>query len=141
MARLPANSSSLVALANKAPRQKQRGITTISVVVLLAMFGFLAMIAFSVVPVYMENFKVKSHLGKLEEEPNLAKMSDNDIVDRLFRRFQIDNVSSVARQDVSVVRNPTSTDVSLDYEVYAPFMTNIEIVFAFSEKVSISQSQ
>ncbi|MFV2057600.1 MAG: DUF4845 domain-containing protein [Thiohalomonadales bacterium] len=118
-------------------RQRQSGITAISLLVILAVVVFFVMIGFSVVPVYMENFKVKSHLSKMEEESSLEEMSDAEIIDTLFRRFQIDNVDSVAKQDVSILRGEKSTEVNLNYEVYAPFLSNIEIVFAFKEKVTV----
>jgi len=118
-------------------RHKQQGITFISILVLLAIFAFFIMIAFSIAPVYMENFKVKSHLAKMEEEPSLATMSDNDIIDTLFRRFQIDDVSSVKSEDVNIVRDVDSTTISVSYVVYAPFTGNVEIVVTFNDKVTV----
>jgi len=118
-------------------RHKQKGITFISILVLLAIFAFFLMITFTVAPVYMENFKVKSHLSKMVEEPALATMSDNDIIDTLFRRFQIDDVSSVKSEDVNILRDVDSTTISVSYVVYAPFTGNVEIVVTFNDKVTV----
>ena len=117
--------------------RKQQGITFISILGLLAIFAFFLMIIFAIAPVYMENFKVKSHLSKMEEEPSLATMSDDDIVETLFRRFQIDDVASVKSEDVIIVRDVESTTINVSYVVYAPFAGNVEIVVTFNNKVTV----
>ena len=118
-------------------RAKQEGITAISVMAALVIFGFFVAVGLSVAPVYMENFNITSHLSRMQEEPSIAKMSEDDIIETLFKRLQIDDVKNVKMEDVSIVRDKESTDISVSYVAYTPFMGNIEIVISFDEKVTI----
>ena len=47
---------------------RQTGLTAISIVVILVIAAFFIMLALRLAPIYLENFKVSSHLESLKNE-------------------------------------------------------------------------
>jgi hypothetical protein len=116
---------------------RQAGLTPISIVLLLAIGAFFVMLALRLVPIYMENFKVSSHLEKLAKDPSSRSMSEHEIVNKLFKRFDIDDVEHVTRDDVTIEQTDNGLMIYIDYEVRAPTIGNVDIVASFSDKAEI----
>ena len=116
---------------------KQRGMTTISLALILGMLAFFVLIALTLAPVYMENFNVVQKLKTLKTDPKVAVMSESEIMDTLFKRFSIDSVDSVHEEDVLISKQGRSTEISVEYEVRKTLVGNIDVVVSFFEKVEI----
>lgn len=116
---------------------RQSGLTAISIVVLLAIGAFFIMLGLRLAPIYMENFKVASHLEKLAKDPSSKSMSDDEIVNTLFKRFDLDDVDNVSQEDLTIEASDNGIMLSIDYEVRSPTIGNIDIVVSFSEKAEI----
>ncbi|WP_455211402.1 DUF4845 domain-containing protein [Kaarinaea lacus] len=119
------------------PIRHQSGITAISIVVLLAIGAFFVLLALRLTPIYLENFKVSSHLEKLTNEPETKNMSVDEIVEKLFKRFNIDDVDHVSQEDVTIEQTDTGLVIYVDYEVRTPTIGNVDMVVSFSEKAEI----
>jgi hypothetical protein len=119
--------------------RKQTGLTMISLVLILAVGAFFVMLALRLTPIYLENFKVSSHLQNLASDPGVANMSENDILDRLFKRFSIDDVDNVKPEDVFFELQNNKLLISIDYEVRAPTISNIDIIASFHEQVEVNR--
>ena len=60
---------------------KQRGMTFIGVVLLVAIIVFVATIAIKLTPAYLEFFAVKKVVQKIKNEPSFATMGKKEIMD------------------------------------------------------------
>ena len=116
---------------------RQSGLTAISIVVLLAIGAFFIMLGLRLAPIYMENFKVASHLEKLAKDPSSKSMTEDEIVNTLFKRFDLDDVDNVSQEDLTIEASDNGIMLSIDYEVRSPTIGNIDIVVSFSEKAEI----
>lgn len=116
---------------------RQSGLTAVSIVALLAIGAFFIMLALRLAPIYLENFKVGSHLEKMKDDPETRTMSEDEIITKLFKRFDIDDVEHVHQEDVSVQMVDNKLVIQIDYEVRAPTIGNVDIVASFSEKAEI----
>ncbi len=114
---------------------KQRGITTISLVLLLGLLAFLVLIVLTLAPVYLENFNVAQKLKTLQTDPQVSNMTESEIMDTLLKRFSIDSVDSVQEDDVLIFKNDRVTEVSVEYEVRKPLVGNVDVVVTFFDKV------
>ena len=117
--------------------QKQKGMTGISIAVLVAMFGFIALIGLKVFPVYMESFKVNSALDSLKKEPGVAKKPSGTIVTLLMKRLDIDDVESVTRQEISIEKSASGVNVYVDYEVEKHLFSNVSLLIVFEKSAEI----
>jgi len=116
---------------------RQSGLTAVSIVVLLAIGAFFVMLGLRLAPIYIENYKVRAHLEKLQKDPEIKSLSDDEIVKRLFRRFDIDDVDHVTQDDVSVEQQDNKLVIHVDYEVRSPTIGNVDLIASFSEKAEI----
>jgi hypothetical protein len=119
--------------------QRQSGLTPVSIVVLLAIGAFFVMLALRLAPIYLENFKVSSHLEKLAKDPETKNMSDDEIIAKLLKRFDIDDVEHVTRDDILIEETESGLTISVDYEVRSPTIGNVDIVVSFADKADIAR--
>jgi len=117
---------------------RQQGLTAISVVLILAMIGFFAMIAIRLFPIYMENFSVVSHLESLATEAGITEKTNNEILNTLNKRFSIDDVKNVKNENVFIERNKDgSMLIAIEYEVRTPALGNVDMLVSFIEEVKL----
>ena len=117
---------------------QQSGLTAISIVVLLAIGAFFILLALRLAPIYLENFKVSSHLEKIAKEPETRSMSVDEIIEKLFKRFNIDDVEHVSQDDVTIEQSDDGgLTIYVDYEVRTPTIGNVDMVVSFAEKAEI----
>ena len=118
---------------------RQSGLTMISWALVLGIGAFFVMLALRLTPVYLENFKVSSHLKTLQKDPNTATMSEDEIVRTLFKRLDIDDVENVKADDVLITVEGSIMKINITYEVRKPTIGNIDIVAHFEEEVEVSR--
>ncbi len=63
---------------------RQRGMTTIGLVLVLAMIAFFVLIGLKLYPIYYDSFKVGAALDSLKADPTLAGKTSAEVVDRLM---------------------------------------------------------
>lgn len=116
---------------------RQSGLTAVSIVALLAIAAFFIMLGLRLAPIYLENFKVASHLEKIAKDPASKSMSEDEIIKTLFKRFDLDDVEHVSQEDLTIEPSDNGIMISIDYEVRSPTIGNVDIVVSFSEKAEI----
>ena len=121
------------------PINRQSGLTAISIVILLAIGAFFVMLALRLAPIYIENYKVRAHLEKLQKDSENKSLNESDIIKKLFKRFDIDDVDNVSADDVTVEQEDKLLVIHVDYEVRTPTIGNVDLVVSFSEKAEISR--
>jgi hypothetical protein len=111
---------------------KQSGLSAISLLLVLVIAAFLMLCAFKVVPIYAENYYITAGLKTLaEDNPDLSKMSTNDIKKAMNRYYTINNVRSEGAKQLEVVRNSRNLLVINEYESRVPLLANIDVVVSF----------
>ena len=103
----------------------------------LALLAFFVMIAIKLIPIYMENFNVASHVSRLEQDSRSTEMTKEEIRKTLVKRFGIDDVKSVTRQDIFITDIPGGYSVEVDYEVRKSLLGNVDVVVYFNETAEI----
>ena len=119
---------------------RQRGIGFFGVLMLLIVFGFIAVIAMKLVPVYLESFKVDSALKSVIEDPNLAERSKAEIYQTLVRRLDIDDVEAIdhrnIKEKVKIDRKDGRITITASYERRQPLFYNLTLLADFKKVVS-----
>ncbi len=118
---------------------RQRGVTGITMILIVALIAFFSLIAIRLFPVYLEHFKVSSHLESLAVEENTGKLSDNEIRKTLAKRFDIDDVENVRPEDIFIERPDRDTlIIAIEYEVRTPAFGNVDMVISFIDEVEVN---
>ena len=118
-------------------QHKQRGLSALGILVILAVGGFFLTIATKVGPLYLDNSFVNAALQSLASEP-IHKMSDAKIRRRLQDSFTINNIRDVYAKDTVIERRKTATTVSLDYERRVNLIANVDVVVVFKNSYDTS---
>ena len=119
---------------------KQRGMTFIGVVLLIATIVFVAVIAMKLTPAYLEFMSVKKVIIKVSKESNFATMSNKEIVDSFDRSAVIDDIKNVTGKDLEISKSSAGVPiVTADYQVLVPLMGNVSALLDFKASTDSAQ--
>ena len=117
---------------------RQRGMTTMGLVLVLAMVAFFVLIGLKLYPIYYDSFKVGAALDSLKSDPALVGKTSAEVVDRLMKRLGIDNVDHVEKSDVTVEKSGKGIRVTVDYEARKNIIGNVDVVVSFDKAVEVA---
>ena len=118
--------------------RNQSGLSAIGMLVVLAIAGFLGTAAFTVGPLFLDNYFVNGALQILANE-KVHEMTDRQIRRKVQGSFTINSVRDVDIKTLKIERQKTRTLVTLNYEKRVNFMANVDIVVVFKNKYDSSQ--
>lgn len=116
---------------------RQRGMTAIGMMLVLAIGAFFVYFALLLFPVYYSSFQVGSAMESLKSEPGLATKPQSEIVKLLKRRFEAGYIDDVDPTDLSVDKAGNTVRLSLSYDVEKPFIGNLTLVAHFEKEVEV----
>lgn len=114
---------------------RQRGVTIVGLLMVLAVLGVFVYAAARLVPVYVEYMNVAKVLENVKTEA-----ADGATLQALRlsieRHFDVEDVHSIASKDVEITRDRSSAVIHVDYDAYAPFIANVSFVVHFDKTVT-----
>ena len=110
---------------------KQRGITFIGLVFVVAAIVFVAVIGMKLTPAYLEFMSVKKVIAKIAREPSFAEMNKKDIVDEFDKGAVIDNIKVVQGSDLEITKDSGKQIVTAQYQVVVPLVANVSALLDF----------
>ncbi|MEY3808109.1 MAG: hypothetical protein RI893_1085 [Pseudomonadota bacterium] len=119
---------------NSSPK-RQQGLTLISIIFILGLIGFFVMLTLKVVPVYLDHGKVKSALDALKASPDLATKSEFEIRDSLNKRFNINYVYDVKKEDITIIKHGNYVKVDIEYETVVKLVANLSLLAEFHDTI------
>lgn len=117
--------------------RKQQGMTAISMLLLLIIGGFFALLVMKLGPIYLENYKVKTVLANLESQSNLASLSALKIRRAISKRLYINEVRRLDDKDIKIKRVGQVIQITIDYEVRENIFANVDAVVSFQERAEL----
>ena len=111
--------------------QSQAGLTMIGLILVLIPIGLAIYIVLKVAPVYIEAFSVGDVVHSMRKEPDLKERSRDDIANMIRKRFEINDIHSVQKEDVKIIKTPNEVSVTVDYEVQVPLFANVALALTF----------
>jgi len=115
----------------------QKGIGLIGLIFGLCLIIVITSMLVNVVPLYAENFSVKSTLSSMAEDANTRALNNKEIKSRLMKRLSMSSVSNVTEQHIVINRSPESMMLQIAYEVRTSFLGNIDFVVKFNDKEEV----
>ena len=120
-------------------RHRQQGVSGAGWLVIMGMFAVMVTSLFNIYPMYYENYLLKSVLTSVQEDASIDVKSKRAIWDSMYKKFYINGVSSIQREDVEMTRKDGKTTISVNYESRASFIGNLDFIGTFSESVVIDR--
>ena len=115
-------------------RFRQRGITFIGWLFLLAPLAVVGYAGLRLTPVYLNYMKVVRALNLVASDAN-GNADPKAIRTTIDKHFEIDMVDYPTSKDIKVTRNGTGWDVEASYDDEAPLFANISLHVAFDKTV------
>ena len=119
---------------------RQKGMTGIGWLIVLALIAFFVLLALRIVPAYLEYYKVVSALESLEEETGWTDVNPRTIRDLIERRFDISYVYSITPQQVSIRPSGAYYAVTAKYDAREHIFGNIDVLMSFYKQVRVRRN-
>ena len=121
-------------------RYRNRGITLIGFLMLMAVVGFFAYLAMRLIPMYSEYMGVVKSMQQIKEEPCAANMSPEQVRRKLSVAFDMQYIESgaIPPESIMVKREGGKSSLRIRYERRVPFVHNLELLATFDKTVNLS---
>lgn len=119
------------------PPARQRGMSMLSVLVVLGIGVFFVLIGVKMAPVYMENYAIREVLDAVAQDRGSRALSNRRLKDNILRRMSINGVYSFPKDKIKISKTRKGRHVAIDYEVRKPVVGNVSIVMTFAESADL----
>ena len=120
-------------------KQRQRGMTFLGIVTILAILGFAIYGALRVVPVYLEYMEVARAMEQVRDEHAAIETSAQMIRNSLERRWDVEDIKGLSWKDVAINKTTEGFEVRSAYAVEQPFISNLYLLVKFDKTVLVPQ--
>jgi hypothetical protein len=114
---------------------RQRGLSIWELFFFAVLVGATAVVVIKLLPLYMEKFKVVKAMKSIAEEPDVRNFDDQEIVKRLLRHFEIEDVDRFStpndlKKILTVDKNKDNAGrtMHMKYEIRGEFWGDLDAV-------------
>ncbi len=116
---------------------RERGMTTVGFLILIAFVGLFAFAALRLTPIYLNYIKVNGVLDGVYEEFDSQNPSRAALRTSIGRRFDVESVSVISERDVKVTPDDGGFLVAAQYDHTTPFIGNLFFTVKFDKSVLV----
>jgi uncharacterized protein DUF4845 len=130
----------------KAPRRgafgdrlvhRQRGMTTLGLIILVAFLGLFAFAAMRLTPIYLNYLKVAGVINGVFDEYDSKNPTRPELLVSIRRRFGVESVDVIAAKDVKINPVDGGYEVIAKYDHTSPFISNIYFTVKFDKRLVV----
>ena len=115
---------------------RQAGLSYFGWLVVIGLAGVIVVAGLRLMPIYMEYLTVKTTLENVAAEAGVSKKSKRYIWDRLQKRFDVNDVTAVKFDDLTIeIDNSGMATLRITYERRSKFIGNLDVVAVFDTQV------
>ena len=111
--------------------KNQAGLTAIGLILILIPVGLAVYIILRAAPAYIEALSVGDVVNSLKKEMDLKEKSREEIYAMIKKRLDVNNISSVEKDDIKIQKTVNDVTVTIDYEARVPLFWNVALAFSF----------
>jgi hypothetical protein len=119
---------------NSTNMQKQKGLTMISWIVVIAFLGFQGILAMNVIPVYLNDNSVRSIMESLQTDPDLRGANAKKIRETISKRLRINNLYDIKKDNITIRKDRGGYKVTIMYEPRGTLVGNLDYIITFSHE-------
>lgn len=116
-------------------KSKQKGLSGISIMAILVVVAFGAIIFLKIMPIYFDSFKVGDVVSSLKEVRGLGDKGISEIRKMVLKRLDVNMVTDVVKEDIIVEKSKNTVFIDVEYEVRKVMFGNLDIVVRFKKTV------
>ncbi len=119
--------------------QRQTGLTLISTILLLGLIAFFTLLILKIAPIYIDHSKVVNSLAGLKQTVDIQTKNKNEVWNALDKRFNLNYVYNVTKDDVKITKQDNYLRVEIDYEVVEKIAGNLSVLVEFNEVIEVGE--
>jgi len=119
--------------------KKQRGMTTIGMILAAAIAGLIVFAGLRLTPVYMEYMKVSGVLKNAHADLNGTNATVRDIKRSVQSGVDVNRIDAVKATDFKISKQGKGYLLSIKYEHKVPYIYNVSFVVDFEKSVEITR--
>lgn len=116
---------------------KQKGMTTIGMVIMVAIIGFNGLVAINVAPTYFTDSNIKSLWKSLESDTTLIGQPSKKIRQKIMKRLKVNNVYDIKREAIVIKKVKGFYIVTLEYEPRGKIVGSLDYIMTFKHEAKI----
>jgi len=114
--------------------KNQAGLTAVGFILILIPVGLAVYILLRAAPAYIEALSVGDVVNSLKKELDLKEKSREEIYTMIKKRLDVNNISSVDKDDIKIQKTVNDVTVTIDYETRVPLFWNVALAFSFNKR-------
>ena len=120
-------------------KRSQHGLTTISLIVLIALASLILLNVFRALPMYLDYTNVKSVMEAVDNDTEVDARSKAALWASLSKRLQINQITYLQKENFTFTRQDDVTTMTVDYEVRKPYVADMFLGAHFVHSVEITR--
>ena len=119
--------------------RKQRGLSFFTLLIIIALIAFFALVVMKVGPLYIENASVNASIQNLVGLPGVGKEGITAMRKRIQNQMNVDDVKSLDSLAIKFVKSKESQVwlVTADYEARTILFSNVGVFIHFVKTVEV----
>jgi hypothetical protein len=111
---------------------KQRGMGFTGIILLIAGFLFVAILAMKLVPAYLHSMQIERVFKAIVNDPEMQTAAVKDIRASYAKRATMDYITDITADDIEISKDAGSLSLSASYVVKIPVAANVSLVLDFN---------
>ena len=121
-------------------RKRQRGISFLSLIAIVGMLGFAAVIGLKLIPIYMDSWKIDGVMDAVISKSGIDEQSRQEVINSLLKRLDINEAAAVNytnyKESLTVIKRKKKVTINIFYRVETQLIGNLKLVAEFDKSVS-----
>ena len=117
--------------------KKQKGLTLISWLAIIAVVLFNAIIAMNVVPVYLNDHSVKTMMQGLESDASVRGATPKKIKEIITKRLRINNIYSINKDHITIKKSKNDYLITIEYEPRGRLVGSLDYIVSFKHEARV----
>jgi hypothetical protein len=118
-------------------RQRQRGMTVIGMLCIVAMAGVLVYAGIRLVPVYLNYMNIVRAMQATASEYKGETSDPGALRASLERHWEIETISAVDYTDIEITRDDSGISLHVAYDDAVPYFGNLSLAAHFDKTVKV----
>ena len=118
-------------------RDRQRGMTFLGLLLIMAMAGVLVYAGIRLTPIYLNYMKVAHTLQSVSTELKGQTLDNFAIRRALERHWEVESIDRIQPDDVQIVQGDQTIALHVDYDDRVSFIGDVSLVVHFDKTVQM----
>ena len=118
-------------------KNKQKGLTGVSIMAIIVVIAFMALIFLKIMPIYFDSFKVGDVGSGLKAERGLGEKSNKEITTMILKRLDVNMVSDVTKEHIFIEKIKNDVFIDVEYEVRKQMFGNLDVIISFKKSAEV----